>query len=87
VFKGTSDILDVELYCRQMVEVMDEESDEIHIRALTDSLGIPTRIFALDSRPPTEITPTDYVPEECSGDTFYVHLLYRPGHYDIIYKS
>lgn len=70
-----------------MVEVMDEESDEIHIRALTDALQIPTRIYALDSRPPIEVQPTEYVPENTSNDVFYVNLLYRPGHYDIIYPK
>jgi len=84
---GISDVLDVELYCRRLVEVMDEESDEIHIRALTDALQIPTRIYALDSRPPIELIPTDYVPESAANKPFLVHLLYRPGHYDIVYPT
>lgn len=70
-----------------MVEVMDEESDEIHIRALTDALQIPTRIFALDARSPIELAPTDYIPDDVQSDGFLVHLLYRPGHYDIIYPT
>eukprot|EP00210_Caulerpa_lentillifera_P006363 g6078.t1 len=85
---GISDVLDVELFCQRMVEVMDEESDEIHIRALTDALEIPTRVYSLDSQPPIEIQPTDYVPEEASiKSEIIVHLLYRPGHYDIIYPK
>ena len=79
--------MDVELYCRRLVEVMDEESDEIHIRALTDALQIPTRIYALNARPPIELSPTDYVPDDITSPSFLVHLLYRPGHYDIIYPS
>lgn len=78
-------MLDVELYCRRLVEVMDEESDEIHIRALTDALAIPTRIYALDSRLPIELSPTDYIPDDAVNKDALVHLLYRPGHYDIVY--
>lgn len=84
---GISDVLDVELFCQRMVEVMDEESDEIHIRALTDALEIPTRVYSLDSQPPVEILPTDYIPENQEKTEILVHLLYRPGHYDIIYTK
>lgn len=83
--KGISDVLDVELFCQRMVEVMNEESDEVHIKALTDALLVPVRVYSLDSRSPVEVTPTDYVPEACQSRKPLVHLLYRPGHYDVLY--
>ncbi|GMH45869.1 hypothetical protein BSKO_13832 [Bryopsis sp. KO-2023] len=84
---GISEIMDVELFCQSMVEVMNEESEEIHIKALTDALKVSVRVYSLDSRSPVELTPADYVPENCPTESPLVHLLYRPGHYDILYPK
>jgi len=29
----------------------------------------------------------DCVPEGCDGDDIAVHLLFRPGHYDMLYRN
>eukprot|EP00798_Chlamydomonas_sp_ICE-L_P001657 gene1657-33050_t len=37
-----------ELFCRRLVEPMGEESDHIHIVALTEALTVPCRVVYLD---------------------------------------
>lgn len=75
---------------------MGEESDHVHITALTDALGIPVRIVYLDrsgggSDDALEINHHDFVPELApaafkSDTSTLLTLLYRPGHYDILYS-
>ena len=64
------------------VEPMYHESDHIHIIAITKQTGIKVRIQYLDRGGDNEATAHDF-PEET--DCPDVHLLYRPGHYDILY--
>ena len=66
---------------------MGEESDEVHISALTDALVIPIRVYSIDTHGSGEPKPVNYVPEGCEDPTPLVHLLYRPGHYDIMYPK
>ncbi|KAG2432857.1 hypothetical protein HXX76_008590 [Chlamydomonas incerta] len=86
----------VELFCQRHVEPMGEESDHLHIVAVTEALQIPVRVVYLDSSGlPTgggggggglEASCHDFVPDSCPpGTAPRVHLLYRPGHYDILY--
>ncbi|KAK9934259.1 hypothetical protein M0R45_021410 [Rubus argutus] len=58
----------VEQFCKSSVEPMGEESDHVHITALSDALGcaIPVAL--------RKISP-------------FITLLYRPGHYDILYPK
>ncbi|GLC34475.1 hypothetical protein PLESTB_001257100 [Pleodorina starrii] len=86
----------VELFCQRHVEPMGEESDHLHIVAVTEALQIPVRVVYLDSSGmPTggggsglDATCHDFVPDSCaSGTRPRVHLLYRPGHYDILYPK
>ncbi|KXZ47072.1 hypothetical protein GPECTOR_38g309 [Gonium pectorale] len=85
----------VELFCQRHVEPMGEESDHLHIVAITDALQIPVRVVYLDSSGlPTgggsglDATVHDFVPDSCVPGTHpRVHLLYRPGHYDILYAK
>jgi ubiquitin thioesterase protein OTUB1 len=67
---------------------MRAEGDEVHLVALTDVLHVPLRIVIVDisgiEEPNTHIiyeSPDDLPLVPC------VTLLYRPGHYDIIYKK
>ncbi|KAG2501153.1 hypothetical protein HYH03_000968 [Edaphochlamys debaryana] len=87
----------VELFCQRFVEPMGEESDHLHIVAVTDALQIPVRVVYLDSSghpgggsgaggADLDATVHDFVPDACPpGTQPRVHLLYRPGHYDILY--
>ena len=67
------------------VEPMYHESDHIHVIAITKQTGIKVRIQYLDRGGDTEATAHDF-PEE-TADNPDVHLLYRPGHYDILYSK
>ncbi|KAM0736453.1 Ubiquitin thioesterase otubain-like [Formica fusca] len=68
-------------FCHQEVEPMYKESDHIHIIAMSSALGTGVRVRYMDRGAGTEVTAHDF-PE---GAIPAVHLLYRPGHYDILY--
>ncbi|CAK9171902.1 unnamed protein product [Ilex paraguariensis] len=91
----------VEQFCKSSVEPMGEESDHVHITALSDALGVPIRVVYLDRSscdngvvsvnhhdftPLTGDLPADAAtvggPEPINP---FITLLYRPGHYDILY--
>ncbi|CBI29258.3 hypothetical protein AAG906_004128 [Vitis piasezkii] len=89
----------VEQFCKSSVEPMGEESDHVHIIALSDALGVPIRVVYLD-RSTYDIDHVivnhhDFIPSAGdlpsagggSSETTkpIVTLLYRPGHYDILY--
>jgi ubiquitin thioesterase protein OTUB1 len=69
------------------VEPLDQESDQIHIVAMSNAFGITIKIGNLDSTPCKDginfhsISPMFNQVEGCPPLT----LLYRPGHYDILY--
>lgn len=70
-------------FCASDVEPMYRESDHIHIIALTAATGINIRILYLDRGSNKEASPHDF-PE---GSEPIIHLLYKPGHYDILYPK
>ncbi|MEW5302734.1 MAG: hypothetical protein WDW38_004155 [Sanguina aurantia] len=83
----------VDLFCHKLVEPMGEESDHIHIVAITDALKVAVRVVYLDNSGPSgggeaSVNSHDFVPEGLPPGTVpRVHLLYRPGHYDILYSK
>lgn len=68
-------------FCSTEVEPMYHESDHIHIIALCAATDLTVRVVYLDRGQGTEAAVHD-TPEDSSPT---VHLLYRPGHYDILY--
>lgn len=80
---------------------MGEESDHVHITALSDALGVPIRVVYLDRSScdsgGASVNHHDFIPTpgDCpnatSGSTEttipFITLLYRPGHYDILYPK
>ncbi|XP_048586634.1 ubiquitin thioesterase OTUB1-like, partial [Nematostella vectensis] len=73
----------VKEFCNQEVEPMGKESDHIHIIGLTEALGVCIRVEYVD-RTGDDVNHHDF-PED--GSTPIVHLLYRPGHYDVLYLA
>lgn len=71
----------VEDFCKGEVEPMDRESDHIHIIAMANALDLSIRVAYVDRGNSDDITYHDF-PE---GSEPELHLLYRPGHYDILY--
>ncbi|KAF3780111.1 Ubiquitin thioesterase otubain-like [Nymphaea thermarum] len=84
----------VDQFCKTSVEPMGEESDHVHIIALSDTLGVPIRVVYLDRSSCDSgnltVNHHDFVP---SGEVPQVSMeplvtmLYRPGHYDILYAK
>jgi len=68
-------------FCSTEVEPMYKESDHIHIIGLTAAANISVRVIYLDRGTGDTAVPHDF-PE---GSDPKVHILYRPGHYDILY--
>lgn len=69
-------------FCSHEVEPMYRESDHIHIIALTNAINVPVSIIYLDRTDQEKATPHNF-PEDSQPNIF---ILYRPGHYDIIYN-
>lgn len=79
---------------------MGEESDHVHITALSDALGVPIRVVYLDRSScdtgGVSVNHHDFIPvagdlPNASGSSEknnpFITLLYRPGHYDILYPK
>jgi ubiquitin thioesterase protein OTUB1 len=69
-------------FCSHEVEPMYRESDHIHIIALTNAINVPVSILYLDRTDQEKATPHNF-PEDSQPN---IYILYRPGHYDIIYN-
>lgn len=70
-------------FCSTEVEPMYRESDHIHIIGLTAAAGVSVRVVYLDRGEGDTPVHHDF-PE---GQEPGLHLLYRPGHYDILYPK
>ncbi|GAB2280772.1 ubiquitin-specific protease otu1 [Dionaea muscipula] len=87
----------VDQFCKSSVEPMGEESDHVHITALSDALGVPIRVMYLDRSScdtggGISVNHHDFIPEKVSKAGAQIiqpsiTLLYRPGHYDILYSK
>lgn len=72
----------VSCFCPQEVEPMSKESDHIHIIALAQALNVSILVEYMDRGEGGTVNHHVF-PER--GDP-RIFLLYRPGHYDILYK-
>ncbi|ORX89015.1 cysteine proteinase [Basidiobolus meristosporus CBS 931.73] len=77
-------------FCSHYVEAMGMESDQIHIIALTKVLDTPVQVVYLDGSNNTDSVvfhnfEVDHTESALSKRSLV--LLYRPGHYDILYKK
>eukprot|EP00842_Homolaphlyctis_polyrhiza_P006448 jgi/Hompol1/6804/HPOL_002290-RA len=80
----------LESFIAECVEPMNVESDQIHIVAMAHIFGLEIRVANLDTTATDSginyhnITPFDPI----LGDNVpTISLLYRPGHYDILYPN
>lgn len=76
--EGNRSVVD---FCHQEVEPMFKESDHIHIIALCSALDAGVRVEYMD-RGEGGVVIAHNFPENVQPNVF---LLYRPGHYDILY--
>ncbi|KAG9509903.1 Ubiquitin thioesterase OTUB1, partial [Fragariocoptes setiger] len=82
--EGSQSVLD---FCKQEVEPMYKESDHIHVVALTSASNVCTRIIYMDRGSSTDTVNAHDFPDQEPPLTPRIHLLYRPGHYDILYPK
>ncbi|EFO92812.1 CRE-OTUB-1 protein [Caenorhabditis remanei] len=74
-------------YCETEIEAMWKEADHLSIMALVRATGIRLRIQYMDrSEAPNGGYQHD-LPDEADNVTPDITLLYRPGHYDLIYRN
>lgn len=73
----------IEEFRHQEVEPMYKESDHIHIIALCTALNVGVRVEYMDRGEGGLVKAHDF-PE---GTIPKVFLIYRPGHYDILYPN
>ena len=79
--EGYATVLD---YCKSEVEPMDRESEQLQVMAMSEAFNIKIQIEYMDRSDSDNCTQLIF-PESYSGPDFTVHLLYRPGHYDLLY--
>ncbi|UXI16506.1 histone deacetylase [Sarcoptes scabiei] len=74
-------------FCKREVEPMYKESDHVHIIALCSVLNVEIRVVYMDRGAGGKVNIHDFVPIHSKNDFNKprIHLLYRPGHYDILY--
>ncbi|KAJ4989858.1 Ubiquitin thioesterase OTUB1 [Stagonosporopsis vannaccii] len=81
---------DVKAYCNNNIDPAQCEADNIGVAALADALvkpaGFGLEVWYLDRSPGEEINRSYYAEPTVPGSPM-LRLLYRPGHYDILYKA
>lgn len=77
--------LPIEFFCQTEVEPLDKEADQITIMALLNYLEVAIKIIYLDSNVSSKEAYTVILPESAKPEEITATLLYRPGHYDILY--
>lgn len=70
-------------FCKQEVEPMFRESDHIHIIALSAALKVGTRVCYMDRGESEKVVIHNFSEDY----PLSIHLLYRPGHYDVLYPK
>jgi ubiquitin thioesterase protein OTUB1 len=75
----------IEFFCQTEVEQIDKEADQIQIMALLNYLEVGIKIIYLDSNIKSKEAYNVILPENTKVSDIKANLLYRPGHYDILY--
>ncbi|UJR37034.1 hypothetical protein I4U23_029740 [Adineta vaga] len=79
----------VKQFCSTDVEPMGRESDNIHITALAKAAAVPLRVVYMDRSEQSSLTTHDFsANDDDNPNTFkpMITMLYRPGHYDLLYE-
>lgn len=71
--------LDMAQFCQREVEPMGQECEQVQVLALAEATGVQVTIDYLVQE---QVTRHVFGPEDAK---IRLHLLYRPGHYDILY--
>eukprot|EP00933_Yihiella_yeosuensis_P043181 TRINITY_DN3791_c2_g2_i1.p1 TRINITY_DN3791_c2_g2~~TRINITY_DN3791_c2_g2_i1.p1 ORF type:complete len:256 (+),score=42.71 TRINITY_DN3791_c2_g2_i1:47-814(+) len=78
----------IQQFCAQEVDPMHRDADHLQITALSSFLGVPVCVVYLDNSEGDTAAEHKFEADGNGGalgafET--IHLLYRPGHYDVIY--
>jgi ubiquitin thioesterase protein OTUB1 len=76
---------DMATYCQRQVECIGVESEQIHITALSKALGARITVYYIDAGGADGVEEIEFLPD--TEIAYSVKLLYRPGHYDLLYSS
>ncbi|OAL74848.1 hypothetical protein A7D00_0445 [Trichophyton violaceum] len=80
----------IEQYCSRTVDTVRTEIDEIGLQALVDGVieasGFDVQILYLDRSQGDEVNAHQLTPQR-TDSLGVIKLLYRPGHYDLLYGS
>jgi ubiquitin thioesterase protein OTUB1 len=78
--------LDIQQFCQREVEPMGKDCQQVQVIALAEAFGVQVRIEYLDGH---DLVNGKLVQHTFGPDTAVTHLalLYRPGHYDIVYPK
>lgn len=77
----------IEKWCERSVDSVGVDADQVQLIALAKSLGIEIVVANLGSGLETDdLQVTEFDFRNSKSDPT-IHLLYRPGHYDLLYKK
>jgi len=93
-FLDDPNIFDIETFCARKIDPMGIECDMVQVLALAEAFSIRVQIEYMDGREVTLMNPNEegggkklimhqFGPE--NSDCLQICLLYRPGHFDILY--
>ena len=72
---------DIDTFCMREVEAIDHECDHVQINAITSFFKIGVVIENLNQNKVESMSFSD------NSDPIFIHMFFRPGHYDILYPS
>ena len=70
--------------CATKVEPMGCECEDVQVMALAEALQCQVAIEYLDGHSATQVTRHVFGPDDA---VYKINLLYRPGHYDVLYRK
>eukprot|EP00930_Biecheleria_cincta_P031601 TRINITY_DN21939_c0_g1_i1.p1 TRINITY_DN21939_c0_g1~~TRINITY_DN21939_c0_g1_i1.p1 ORF type:complete len:487 (-),score=86.98 TRINITY_DN21939_c0_g1_i1:91-1551(-) len=74
----------IEDFCRSVVDPLGRDAETLALDALPQQLGIGIRMWVLDRRDEVDLVSLDTPGPEGDID---VHVLFKPGHYDLLYPA
>ncbi|KAF8813741.1 cysteine proteinase [Phlegmacium glaucopus] len=87
VHPDTKDIMDVDLYCTNIVQSMGKEADNVEIEALSRALHLNIDVAYLNGGRGDGVTDFIKFRYDLCPEAPPLILLYRPGHYDILVQK
>jgi ubiquitin thioesterase protein OTUB1 len=85
------DLIGVENYCKDFLEPPNTEIEHVGVTLLIEALlkpiNVSTEIVYLDRSEGNQVNSHIFPAENAAPGGPTIHLLYRPGHYDILYKE